>query len=225
MKYHWYHFTGVDFNAANGQKAIFQIVGEQSNGWAQTGEVDGEKGNYDFLMGSDLDYDHPEVEKDVIAWGTWLAKEMPLRGIRFDAIKHYSVEFLQKFVEALDENYGKGWFFVGEFWKDSLSDMVSVRCPLACSKMLTVSREPTWIAWTTNSPCLMRPWSTTSARSAGPMERISERCLTTLLCRPIPFPPWYLPFFWPKIPEILTDLTDPRHEPRHPAIPGAGSPY
>jgi len=129
LKYHWYHFTGVDFNAANGHKAIYKIVGEQSNGWAQTGDVDGEKGNYDYLMGSDLDYDHPEVEKDVVAWGTWLAKEMPLRGIRFDAIKHYSVEFLEKFVEALDENYGKGWFFVGEFWKDSLSDMVSVCCP------------------------------------------------------------------------------------------------
>ncbi len=45
MKYHWYHFSGVDYNAANGQKAIYKIMGEQSSGWAATPDVDGEKGN------------------------------------------------------------------------------------------------------------------------------------------------------------------------------------
>lgn len=74
-------------------------------------------------MGSDLDYSHPEVEADVLAWGKWLAAELPLKGIRFDAIKHFSAEFLEKFVQQMDEKYGKGWFFVGEFWKDSLDDM------------------------------------------------------------------------------------------------------
>ncbi|CRK12158.1 hypothetical protein BN1723_017268, partial [Verticillium longisporum] len=74
-------------------------------------------------MGSDLDYDHPEVVEDVINWGKWLAKEMPLKGIRFDAIKHYSTDFLRKFITTLDEEFGQGWFFVGEFWKDSLDDM------------------------------------------------------------------------------------------------------
>lgn len=77
----------------------------------------------DFLMGSDLDYDHPEVVKDVLNWGKWLAQEVPLKGIRFDAIKHYSEDFLRQFITELDKEYGKGWFFVGEFWKDSLDDM------------------------------------------------------------------------------------------------------
>lgn len=77
----------------------------------------------DFLMGSDLDYSHPEVEGDVLAWGKWLVQNIPLQGIRFDAIKHYSEDFLRKFITTLEESYGKGWFFVGEFWKDSLDDM------------------------------------------------------------------------------------------------------
>ena len=123
FKYHWYHFSGVDYNAANGQKAIYKIVGEQSMGWAETPDVDGEKGNFDYLMGSDLNYSHPEVEQDVLAWAKWLASEVPLQGVRFDAIKHYSGTFLQKFIKELDNSYGKGWFFVGEFWKDSLDDM------------------------------------------------------------------------------------------------------
>jgi alpha-amylase len=46
MKYHWYHFSGVDFNAANGKSAIYKIMGEQGDqGWADVPDVDSEKGN------------------------------------------------------------------------------------------------------------------------------------------------------------------------------------
>ncbi|KAI3556546.1 alpha amylase [Colletotrichum abscissum] len=122
QKYHWYHFSGVDYNARNEKTAIYKILGDKGDQqWAES--VDDEKGNYDFLMGSDLDYDHPEVVKDVLNWGKWLAQEVPLQGIRFDAIKHYSEDFLRQFITELDKEYGKGWFFVGEFWKDSLDDM------------------------------------------------------------------------------------------------------
>ncbi len=48
---------------------------------------------------------------------------IPLKGIRFDAVKHYGEDFLRKFIVQMDETYGEGWFFVGEFWKDSLADM------------------------------------------------------------------------------------------------------
>ncbi|KAG8163835.1 hypothetical protein KVR01_005753 [Diaporthe batatas] len=123
MKYHWYHFSGVDFNAKNEKNAIYKIMGDKVKGWADDGDVDGEKGNYDFLMGSDLDYDHPEVQEDVLNWGKWLASQIPLKGFRFDAIKHYSEDFLRKFITNMDDTYGSGWFVVGEFWKDSLQDM------------------------------------------------------------------------------------------------------
>ena len=123
QKYHWYHFSGVDYDAANEKTAIYKILGDKTKGWAGTPDVDSEKGNYDFLMGSDLDYSHPEVEEDVLKWASWLAKEVPLKGIRFDAIKHYSGEFLKKLVDKLDAEFGGGWFFVGEFWKDKLSDL------------------------------------------------------------------------------------------------------
>lgn len=45
LKYHWYHFSGVDFNAKNGKSAIYKIMGDKSKGWADDGDVDGEKGN------------------------------------------------------------------------------------------------------------------------------------------------------------------------------------
>lgn len=45
MKYHWYHFSGVDYNAKNDKTAIYKIVGDKSQGWAEDGDVDSEKGN------------------------------------------------------------------------------------------------------------------------------------------------------------------------------------
>lgn len=124
MKYHWYHFSGTDYNANNDKTSIYKIVSKDgTKDWAKSGDVDSEKGNYDYLMFADLDYDHPEVEEDVINWGVWMSKEVTIKGIRFDAVKHFSEDFLRRFCTKMDEVHGQGWFFVGEFWKDSLDDM------------------------------------------------------------------------------------------------------
>jgi alpha-amylase len=45
QKYHWYHFSGVDYNARNDETAIYKIMGGESEGWAEDGDVDDEKGN------------------------------------------------------------------------------------------------------------------------------------------------------------------------------------
>ena len=45
QRYHWYHFSGVDYNARNGKTAVYKIVGDKSTGWAEDGDVDHEKGN------------------------------------------------------------------------------------------------------------------------------------------------------------------------------------
>ncbi|OBT79222.1 hypothetical protein VF21_01713 [Pseudogymnoascus sp. 05NY08] len=121
QKYHWYHFSGIDYDAKTKKTAIYKILGDDTKDWAES--VDEEKGNYDYLMFADLDYDHPEVKEDVINWGKWLRKEVDISGIRFDAVKHFSEDFLREFIIKMDELRGDGWFFVGEFWKDSLDDM------------------------------------------------------------------------------------------------------
>lgn len=47
QKYHSYHFTGTDYNNANGRTAIYRILGDGKD-WSKF--VDKEKGNYDYLM-------------------------------------------------------------------------------------------------------------------------------------------------------------------------------
>jgi alpha-amylase len=76
-------------------------------------------------MFADVDFAHPEVRQDVKNWGVWIGNELKLKGFRFDAIKHFSEQFLLEFMRHLDETVGEGWFMVGEFWKTSLPGLTS----------------------------------------------------------------------------------------------------
>ncbi|KAF2657612.1 glycoside hydrolase family 13 protein [Lophiostoma macrostomum CBS 122681] len=122
MKYHWQHFSGTDYNNANGKKAIYKILGD-NKGWAQS--VDKEQGNADYMMFADLDYSHPEVEADVKNWGVWITKELGLKGFRLDAVQHFSERFTNDFVETLREQCGRDVFVVGEFWVGDAEQMTS----------------------------------------------------------------------------------------------------
>jgi alpha-amylase len=113
MKYHWEHFGGTDFNQENEKKAIYKILGD-NKGWSSS--VDSEGGNADYMMFADIDYSHPEVQKDVKNWGVWITKELGLKGFRLDAVQHFSERFTNEWVENLREQCGDDIFVVGEFW-------------------------------------------------------------------------------------------------------------
>ena len=91
--------------------------------WSNT--VGSEGNNADFLMFADIDYSHPEVEKDVTSWGIWVTKELGLRGFRLDACQHFSERFTNEWVAALEKEFGKNKIFlVGEFWSGDVGEML-----------------------------------------------------------------------------------------------------
>ena len=53
FKWHWYHFSGTDQVYETGKRAIYLIQGEGKK-WSEG--VDGENGNYDFLIFNDVDF-------------------------------------------------------------------------------------------------------------------------------------------------------------------------
>lgn len=126
FKWHWYHFTGTDYNEANKKNAIYQIQGENKS-WGNN--VDGENGNYDYLMFADIDFNHPDVDEQMKLWGVWVAKELKLDGMRLDAIKHINDQFIKHFLDAVRAFRGDDDFYaVGEYWKkdiDSLKEYLS----------------------------------------------------------------------------------------------------
>jgi alpha-amylase len=126
QKYHWEHFTGTDWNAANEKKAIYRITGDNKN-WSQTvGKND------DYMMFADVDFHHKECSDDVKNWGVWITKELGLKGFRMDAVQHFSETFTDHWVTQLREQCGD-IFVVGEFWvgeTDTLQEWLGKMGPM-----------------------------------------------------------------------------------------------
>lgn len=118
MKWNQSHFTGLDWDALARKKGIFKIVGRGHKGWSKN--VDPELGNYDYLLGIDIDFRHPDVRKDFLEWGPWVLQETGAAGFRLDACKHIDRDFLREFVKTGRSTPGfERAFVVAEFWIDS----------------------------------------------------------------------------------------------------------
>ena len=110
FEWHWYHFTGTDYDVRTGKTGIFQIQGD-NKGWANQDLVDGENGNYDYLMYSDLDFKHPEVLKNIYDWADWFVETTGVKGFRLDAIKHIDSFFMGNFIRDMKAKYGNDFTF------------------------------------------------------------------------------------------------------------------
>ncbi|MDE5903075.1 MAG: alpha-amylase, partial [Muribaculaceae bacterium] len=118
FKWHWYHFSGVDYDNLTGDTDIFRILGD-GKGWSQG--VDKENGNYDFLMGNDVDVNNPEVADHLIGWSNWVTDTFGFDGFRMDAVKHIDNVFTRRFLEETRRHAGKDLYAVSEYWSDDLA--------------------------------------------------------------------------------------------------------
>lgn len=114
--YQWQHFDAVDFNSFNpGDKRLFRMKDKSF-----ANKVELENGNFDYLMGCDLDVDHPEVKADLLRWGEWMLEQFGVDGFRLDAIKHINGDFFHEWIEALEKKVGHSIFAVGEYWSTNI---------------------------------------------------------------------------------------------------------
>lgn len=120
FKWHWYHFSGVDYDGLTGSTDIFRIAGP-GKGWSQG--VDRENGNYDFLMGNDVDVNNPEVEEEILMWGRWTLDSFGFDGFRMDAVKHIDNVFILRFLKEMESHLGHAPYAVSEYWSDSLDSL------------------------------------------------------------------------------------------------------
>lgn len=111
FEWNWTHFDGIDYNNMNGEHAIFKFKDKK---WGS--EVDEEYGNYDYLMGADLDFGNPEVVEECKKWGEWYLETTKVDGFRLDAVKHIPAYFYKDWITYLREQTKKPLFAVGEYW-------------------------------------------------------------------------------------------------------------
>jgi alpha-amylase len=120
----WTHqcFTGVDYNNANGETAIYNILNEWGDDWEEM--IDDEKGNYDYLMFNDIEFRNPAVREELIRWGIWYHQQVPFDGVRLDAVKHISPKFYNEWLGKIRHEIGKEIFAVGEYWAPGQLDLL-----------------------------------------------------------------------------------------------------
>lgn len=116
LEWHWWHFDAVDYNAYNGdQQAVYLFKDKKFDN-----NVDLEKGVFDYLMGCDLDMEHPEVRDALKAWRKWVVETTQVDGFRFDAVKHVKADFFPEWLNHCRQHSQKRLFAVGEYWSDEI---------------------------------------------------------------------------------------------------------
>lgn len=118
FEWNWTDFVGIDYNENNKEHAIFKF---KDKNWS--GAVDEEFGNYDYLMGADVDFKNPEVVEECLKWGDWYLEMTNVDGFRLDAVKHIDADFYKYWIKNLRIEEGKELFTVGEYWSGDVSKL------------------------------------------------------------------------------------------------------
>ncbi len=113
--WNWTHFHGSDWDEIEKKSGIYKFYGKH---WDE--EVDDENGNYDFLMGADIDLNNVDVVQELIRWTKWYMATCDLDGFRLDAVKHMRKDFYRIWFEKINEDSKKYLDIVAEYWKDDV---------------------------------------------------------------------------------------------------------
>lgn len=119
FKWNSTHFDGVDYDERTKRSAIFRLIGKK---WDEC--VDTEHGNYDFLMGADIELINEQVIKELKTWGKWYVDFTDISGFRIDAAKHISYKFIRDWLETIRKETGRELFTVGEYWNPNINTLV-----------------------------------------------------------------------------------------------------
>ena len=118
FEWNWTHFDGIDYNDKTKEHAIFKF---KDKDWSIA--VDEEYGNYDYLMGADLDFKNPEVIEECTKWGKWYLETTKVDGFRLDAVKHIDSDFYKNWIKTLRKESRNELFTVGEYWSGDISKL------------------------------------------------------------------------------------------------------
>lgn len=111
------YFKATDRN----QKNQYQILLFEGKKWDE--KVSKEQGNFDFIMGLDVDTLNPKVKDALETWGIWYTNRFTLDGYRLDAIKSIDATFFTEWLSTMHAKTTVGPFSVGEYWSASLEEL------------------------------------------------------------------------------------------------------
>ncbi|WP_028043446.1 alpha-amylase [Candidatus Stoquefichus massiliensis] len=116
----WTCFNGIDYDVMSKRHATFLFKDKQ---WDR--HVDIENGNFDYLMGADIDFSNSHVVAELEDWAQWYLNTTQLDGFRLDAVKHIDAYFYKDWIRELRQHYQKELFAVGEYWHGDVSRLLN----------------------------------------------------------------------------------------------------
>jgi len=120
----WDHkcFSGVDRIENPTEDGVFKIINDYTEeGWND--QVDTENGNFDYLMGSNIDYRNRAVTEEIKYWARWVMDQTHCDGFRLDAVKHIPAWFYKAWIEHVQEVAPKPLFIVAEYWSHEVEKL------------------------------------------------------------------------------------------------------
>jgi alpha-amylase len=117
----WDHhcFTGTSFDPMT----IYLILNGYTNGqWEEM--IEDENGNFDYLMGADIEYRNDYVIEELKRWGEWYMNFARLDGFRLDALKHINFNFFNEWIDHLRGHFQKNFMVIGEYWRNHVDPLL-----------------------------------------------------------------------------------------------------
>ncbi|MBW4657768.1 MAG: alpha-amylase [Drouetiella hepatica Uher 2000/2452] len=119
MKWNWTHFDSVDYNSNDpNYRAVYRMKDKNFEN-----KVDLRSGNYDYLMGCDLDMNNDQVRGELKYWGEWIMDTVGVDGFRLDAVKHIQGDFFNDWLDHLENYTKRNLFCVGEYWTEDFGTL------------------------------------------------------------------------------------------------------
>jgi alpha-amylase len=114
-----YHaFSGVDECTDENGRCIYKILNEHGDLWDDV--IGDEFGNYDYLLGADIEFRNPNVVEELKYWGKWFIENCYIDSLRLDAVKHISPRFYKEWLDYLNDTFQKNFFTIAEYWSSDL---------------------------------------------------------------------------------------------------------
>ncbi|MCT4714428.1 alpha-amylase [Enterobacteriaceae bacterium H18W14] len=115
-------FSGIDHIENPTEDGIFKIINDYTGeGWNE--QVDDELGNFDYLMGENIDFRNRAVTEEIKYWARWVMEETGCDGFRLDAVKHIPAWFYKEWIEHVQEVAETPLFIVAEYWSHEVDKL------------------------------------------------------------------------------------------------------
>ena len=116
------HFSGTDWDENSPEDLSYRIYRFTGKHWDP--DTDPEFGNFDYLMGMNVDMNNPVVVRETRKWLEWYLETTGVDGLRLDAVKHISFPFYKALLSDLRNKLGEDIPAVGEYWSGDLERLL-----------------------------------------------------------------------------------------------------